>query len=204
MTTTRNRAAVVAFLAVVVLLTACTGGTESNAATEQTQAAQAAEEQRIDGRKEIASLSNGTIPIYHGADYDQNLSKRDEVTIRGRYGAGAQVYTLATDDSYPQVFHYYTTYLGQFRAYEPHDTYPPEQQQWRTFEVNLSDVMRDPFVPGQQLNVAGKTVTLQIAETEAEPKTVIRYIVAPAAPSATPPAPTVAEAPAAATAPAAR
>jgi hypothetical protein len=201
MTTTPNRAAAVVFLAATVLLTACTGGTESNAATEQTQAAQAAEEPRIDGRKTIADLSNA-IPIYQGAKYDQNLSKRDEITIRNRYGAGAQVYTLASDDSYPQVFHYYTTYLGQFRAYQPQDTYPPQQQNWRTFEVNLNEAMQDPFVPGQQLNVAGKTVTLQIAETEAEPKTVIRYIVSPA--SAVPPPPAVAEGPASAAAPAAR
>lgn len=184
MTTTRNGAAAAVFLAALLLLSACTGGTESNAATEQSQASQEQSNRpAIDGRKEITSIS-GAIPIYQGAQYNDNLTRRDEVMIRGRYGDAAEVYTLATDDSYPQVFHYYTTYLGQFRAFSPVDTYPPEQQNWRTYEVNLNQVMQDPFVPGQQLNVNGKQVTLQIAETEAEPRTVIRYIVTPAAPRA--------------------
>ena len=40
--------------------------------------------------------------------------------------------------------------------------------------------MQDPFIPGEAMNPAGKQVVLQIAETEAEPNTVIRYIVTPA------------------------
>ncbi|HEX8408584.1 MAG TPA: hypothetical protein VF883_06960, partial [Thermoanaerobaculia bacterium] len=87
---------------------------------------------------------------------------------------------LATDDSFPQVYHYYTTYLAQFRAYPMEDRYPPEQKNWRTLEVQLNQAMQDPFIPGQELDLTGKQVTLQIAETEAEPKTVIRYIVTPA------------------------
>ena len=104
--------------------------------------------------------------------------------IRNKYGAGAQVYTLATDDSFPQVFHYYTTYLAQFRAFPAQETYPPEQQNWRTLEVQLNQAMQDPFIPGEELDLNGKQVTLQIAETEAEPRTVIRYIITPAPPAA--------------------
>jgi hypothetical protein len=57
--------------------------------------------------------------------------------------------------------------------------YPPEQQNWRSLEVQLNQAMQDPFIPGDTLDPRGKQVTLQIAETEAEPKTVIRYIVTP-------------------------
>ena len=35
------------------------------------------------------------------------------------------------------------------------------------------------FIPGDTLNGGGRQVTLQIAETEAEPRTVIRYIITP-------------------------
>jgi hypothetical protein len=40
--------------------------------------------------------------------------------------------------------------------------------------------MQDPFIPGDTIAANGKQIILQVAETEAEPKTVIRYIVTPA------------------------
>jgi hypothetical protein len=46
--------------------------------------------------------------------------------------------------------------------------------------------MQDPFIPGDTLKAGDKQVTLQVAETEAEPKTVIRYIVTPEAISSAP------------------
>jgi len=171
--------ALVAVLALSFALSGCTGGTESSAATEQNPPKEApVAEMPVDPGQVIGSI-NKAIPIYEGAEYREDLTRRDEVMIRGRYGAGAEVYTLATDDSFPQVYHYYTTYLAQFRAFPAQDTYPPEQQNWRTLEVQLNQAMQDPFIPGEAMNPNGKQVTLQIAETEAEPKTVIRYIVTP-------------------------
>ena len=169
----------------LVLLTACTGGTESSAATEQTPSREAPATQ-VDVQQAITTFGK-SIPIYEGAQYREDLTKRDEVMIRNKYGAGAEVYTLATDDSFPQVYHYYTTYLAQFRAFPAQDTYPPEQQNWRTFEVVLNQAMQDPFIPDAALATTGKQVTLQIAETEAEPATVIRYIVTAQAPPPPPP-----------------
>lgn len=170
----------------------CTGGSETNAAEEPKPTAEAAAAQeRIDARRELESISRA-IPIYHGAQFNPDLSKRDEVTIRNQFGPNAEVYTLATDDSFPQVFHYYTTYLGQFRGFQPQDTYPPKQQNWRNLEVQLNQAMQDPFIPGQSINPNGRQVTLQIAETEAEPKTVIRYVVTPYSPPAAAPAAPVA------------
>jgi hypothetical protein len=176
----------------LITLAACTGGKESNAAEEQLPkknaiagAATTTTPQPpvpVDPQKELKSISKA-IPIYAGAQFRQDLTQHDEVMIRNQYGPQSQVYTLATDDSYPQVYHYYTTYLAQFRAYAPTNPYPPEQQNWRTMEVHLNDAMQDPFIPGDTIAANGKQVTLQVAETEAEPKTVIRYIVtsAPAA-----------------------
>ena len=173
----------------LVTLAACTGGKESNAAEEQlpkknsiSAAATTTTPQPpvpVDPQKDLKSISKA-IPIYAGAQFRQDLTQRDEVMIRNQYGPQSQVYTLATDDSYPQVYHYYTTHLALFRAYPPTNPYPPEQQNWRTMEVHLNDAMQDPFIPGDTIAANGKQVTLQVAETEAEPKTVIRYIVTPA------------------------
>lgn len=174
---------------VLITLAACTGGKESNAAEEQAPkknaigtAATTTTPQPsvpVDPQRDLKSISKA-IPIYAGAQFRQDLTQRDEVMIRNQYGPQSQVYTLATDDSYPQVYHYYTTYLAQFRAYPPTNPYPPEQQNWRTMEVHLNDAMQDPFIPGDTIAANGKQVTLQVAETEADPKTVIRYIVTPA------------------------
>jgi len=194
MNSTRVTAA--ASLLAVVLASACTGGKESKAAEEQLpkkngitqpqpQQQASTTAPQVDASGDLKSISRA-IPIYAGAKYRDDLTRRDEVMIRNQYGPQAEVYTLATDDSYPQVYHYYTTYLAQFRAYPPQQPYPPEQQNWRTLEVQLNQAMQDPFIPGDTLPGGGKQVTLQIAETEAEPTTVIRYIVTPAPAPAAP------------------
>jgi hypothetical protein len=185
------RTAVLTVALAALLTSGCTGGTESNAADERTPLAETttSTQPRVDAQTALAAIHR-SIPIYEGADFRSDLSSRDEVMIRNRYGADAEVYTLASDDSFPQVYHYYMTYLAQFRAFPSQDPYPPSRKNWRTLEVQLNQAMQDPFIPGQQLDPNGKQVTLQIAETEAEPKTVIRYIVTsrPATPPA-PPAP---------------
>jgi hypothetical protein len=185
--TTRNEAALaLAATVLTALLSGCTGGSETNAA-EETQPSREAPAgtaaTQVDAERVLGTI-NPAIPLYAGATYRDDLTRRDQVMIRNRYGAGAEVYTLATDDSYPQVFHYYTTYLAQFRGFPAQDTYPPERKDWRTLEVQLNTAMQDPFIPGRALDLRGKQVTLQIAETEAEPPTVIRYIVTPAPPAA--------------------
>jgi len=171
-----------------LLATGCTGGKESRAAEEQipqknaiVQAYQpTAAAPAVDPRKDLDSIGQA-IPVYAGARYRDDLTRRDEVMIRNQFGSEARVYTLATDDSFPQVYHYYTTYLAQFRAFPAQSPYPPGQQNWRTLEVQLNQAMQDPFIPGESLKQDGKQVVLQVAETEAEPKTVIRYIVTPPA-----------------------
>jgi hypothetical protein len=163
-----------------LLVGRCTGGSETSAAEEPTPTKDGIESASstpsVDPRRRLDSI-NRAIPLYAGARYRDDLTRRDQVMIRNQYGPGAEVYTLATDDSFPQVYHYYTTYLAQFRAYPPQSPYPPEQQNWRTLEVQLNQAMQDPFIPGDTIQPNGQQVTLQVAETEAEPKTVILYIV---------------------------
>jgi outer membrane murein-binding lipoprotein Lpp len=181
------KATVIAAALSAVLLSGCTGGQESSAAEEQqpkknpiatTDSVAAPNQPQADPSKELKSISPA-IPVYAGARYRDDLTRRDSVMVKNQYGPNAEVITLATDDSFPQVYHYYTTYLAQFRAYPPQPPFPP-QQNWRTLEVQLNQAMQDPFIPGDTLKAQDKQVVLQVAETEAEPKTVIRYIITPA------------------------
>jgi hypothetical protein len=186
--TSRFSPAALALLLSGALLTHCTGGQEGKAAEEQapkkngiaaatsaTSTDTAAQTTQADPKAALKSISPA-IPIYAGARYRDDLTRRDTVMIRNQYGPTAEVYTLATDDSFPQVYHYYTTYLAQFRAFPAQSPYPAPQN-WRTLEVQLNQAMQDPFIPGDMLKPGDKQVTLQVAETEAEPKTVIRYVI---------------------------
>ncbi len=184
---TRRRATAVASLLIAgALFVRCTGGQESKAAEEQaprkngitsTAVTAASQTPEVDAKAVLRSI-NAAIPIYAGAKYRDDLTRRDSVMIKNQYGPKAEVYTLATDDSFPQVYHYYTTYLAQFRAYPTQSPYPATQT-WRTLEVQLNQAMQDPFIPGDMLKPGDRQITLQIAETEAEPKTVIRYVITP-------------------------
>lgn len=200
-----HRGVVAAAIAAALLAASCTGGKEGTAAEEQlpkknaiTQAqpgAMAPATPVAGWQQELKSIGPA-IPVYSGAQYREDLTRRDEVMVRNQFGSQAKVFTLATDDSFPQVYHYYTTYLAQFRAYPAQLPYPPEQQSWRTLEVQLNQAMQDPFIPGEALRRDGKQVTLQVAETEAEPRTVIRYIITPPPGGAVTTASTAAAAPA--------
>lgn len=170
----------------------CTGGQETTAETltnaDGSPAVSAAP--AVDPGAELQKIS-GAIPVYAGATFRQDLSQRDATLMQRQYGGETRIYTLATADSFPQVWHYYVTYLAQFRGFDPPDPYPPQNRDFRTFEVVLNDAMKDPFIPGDTLEPQDQRVTLQLLETEPHGQTVIRYIVAPAAPAA--PVTTVAE-----------
>ncbi|HXG59310.1 MAG TPA: hypothetical protein VNL91_09830 [Thermoanaerobaculia bacterium] len=160
----------------------CTGGQEGTAAVEEPPRRHLEETagslRAADPRAVLESISP-SIPVYAGAQFRQDLTSRDALLFRSQYGPETEVYTLATNDSFPQVYHYYTTYLAQYRAYQVPAPLPPEQQKWRTLEVPLEQAMQDPFIPGSSLPPDAKRILLQVAETEAEPKTVIRYIITP-------------------------
>ncbi|HVT43432.1 MAG TPA: hypothetical protein VMT00_03495 [Thermoanaerobaculia bacterium] len=190
--------AIAAGLALALAIGGCTGGQEGSASD-----AYSAEDavQTPDPIERIRSIS-GAIPVYQGAEYRPDLSRRDETVYRGRYGPQTEVFTLATPDSFPQVWHYYVTYLAQFRAFDPVVPLPPKNQTWRTIEIPLSHVMQDPFIPGEDLQQAEHNVMLQVIEQPEEPVTIIRYVINPAAPRAL--VPVVAETESAESVPAAR
>src|SRR5438874_9041842 len=149
----------------VMALSSCTGGTPGSAAEEKAPQknpivtsstpteTQPQAQPGVDPRQELKSI-NRAIPIYAGAKFREDLSHRDAVMVRNQYGPQAEVFTLATDDSFPQVYHYYITYLAQFRAYPAKPPYPPDQD-WRTLEVQLNQAMQDPFIPGDTLKPGG-------------------------------------------------
>ncbi len=171
-------------LAASLLAAACTGGQETEAQTLEArkEGAPPQQEAGFDAEAELRRLSPA-IPVYAGAAYRADFTRRDEVMIRNQYGNRSEVITLASDDPLPKVWHYYVTYLAQYRAWEPAASYPPENKQWRSLEVNLSEAMRDPFIPGSELKTTDRSVILQISETDGDPRTVIRYIVTPQPPS---------------------
>lgn len=163
----------------LISLAGCTGGKETSAETLEAEAAETTQAEAVDARRQIAEIGP-TVPLYEGARYSEDFTRRDQVTVRNQFGDHTQVVTLATDDSFPQVWHYYVNYLAQYRAWDPEKPYPPESKDWRSLEVDLTEAMQDPFVPGTNLKATDRKVILQIAETEAEPPTVIRYIITPA------------------------
>jgi hypothetical protein len=166
------------------LLLACTGGQETEAQTLEAkeQAAAQPAPRQVDPEAELKRLSPA-IPLYAGAVYRADFTRRDEVMIRNQYGDRSEVITLTSDDPLPKVWHYYVTYLSQYRAWEPAPSYPPGNKQVRSLEVNLSQAMQDPFVPGSELKTTDRSVILQISETESDARTVIRYIITPQSPA---------------------
>ncbi|MEO8216273.1 MAG: hypothetical protein ABI718_04235 [Acidobacteriota bacterium] len=161
----------------------CTGSEKPGAQTAAASTPPQAQRQPapVDARQTIQSI-NAAIPVYEGADYNGELTRRDATMARTQYGPGTVVYTLATHDSFPQVWHYYVTYLKQFRAFAPVAPYPPSNQIARSIEVKLNEAMRDPFIPGDSLDQSGKQVVLQVAESESGEGSIIRYIVRPEQP----------------------
>lgn len=179
----RRRVGWLGIVCCLTLLAGCTGGQETEAQTlDEPQAAAAGQGPSLDAANKLEKISPA-IPFYTGASYRADLTRRDAVMVKQQFGPGSEVFTLGTDDSFPQVYHYYVTYLAQFRAYNPPNPLPPENQEWRSLEIHLNQAMQDPFIPGDTLAAEDKHVILQISETEAEPETVIRYIVTPEPPA---------------------
>ncbi len=160
----------------------CTGGQRTEAgeispirATTPTATSVAKAVTQPSPSQALHSIHPG-IPVYAGAQFRPDLTLHDEVEIRRQFGQPAEVYTLTSTDSFPKVWHYYVTYLAQYRAFRPPRPFPPENQSWRTMQVNLNAAMKDPFIPGDGAGLQ-KNVLLQISESESASGTVIRYIV---------------------------
>ena len=116
------------------------------------------------------------IPVYAGAEFRVDLTKRDKVELTRQFGEPVEVYTLGSDDAFPKVWHYYVTYLGQYRGFHSPTALPPEGKNWRTMQINLNTAMRDSFVPDPRGEL-DHNILLQLTESSTSPRTVIRYIV---------------------------
>ena len=127
----------------------------------------------VDPRKRLAEISPA-IPLYPDVEYRADQSHRDEMTVRNQFGSDTQVYTMSTEASFPEVWHYYATYMAQFRGYTPPPPYPNPAPN-RTLQISLNEAMSDPFIPGDAIRQPNTHVVLQVAERDQEP-TVIRYI----------------------------
>lgn len=156
---------------------ACTGGEETAAQTPAPATPQTPQPP-VNPIERLQKISPA-IPIYAGAHYRSDLTRRDATLAVNQFGPHTVVYTLTTDDSFPQVWHYYVTYLAQFRAFNPLPPYPPSNQVSRSMEIRLSEAMKDPFIPGDTIAAPDKQVVLQVAENEMGTGSLIRYIVSP-------------------------
>lgn len=173
---TRQSAAALALI-LCALSFGCTGG-EETAAQTPAPATPKAPPPSVNPIERLQKISPA-IPIYAGADYRSDLTRRDATLAVNQFGANTVVYTLTTDDSFPQVWHYYAIYLAQFRAFNPLPPYPPANQVSRSMEIRLSEAMKDPFIPGDPIAAPDKQVVLQVAENEMGTGSLIRYIISP-------------------------
>ncbi len=172
-----TRPATIALFAAAVLaagfgLSSCTGGQQTEAGEFSVADSSP---QAPTPRQTIRKIHPG-IPVYAGATFRDDLTARDRMEITRQFGEPAEIYTLASNDAFPKVWHYYVTYLAQYRGFQPQKALPPEGQSWRTMQINLNTAMRDPFFPDPAGDL-NQSVLLQITESESTPHTVIRYIV---------------------------
>lgn len=161
-----------AVIAALLGLSSCTGGHESQAG--EFEVAETTTQQPTP--REAISQIHPAIPVYAGAILRDDLTARDRMEIARQFGEPTEVYTLATEDAFPKVWHYYVTYLAQYRAFHPPKALPEEGRSWRTIQINLGTAMRDPFMPDPAGDLE-RPVLLQLSESEGHPHTVIRYIV---------------------------
>ncbi len=80
------------------------------------------------------------------------------------------------------VWHFYVTYLAQYRAWDPLDPYPDRSEKGRSLQLDLNEVMRDPFVPDTALDPGDPHVTLMIREDVSRNRVNIRYFIEPPQP----------------------
>lgn len=173
-----RRTAIVIACLTVATLPRCTGDENAASAQEHASKPLAGTEWPLTPFQQIHGISK-SIPIYPNSSFRDDLSRQDLQTFRTQYGADTITYTFGTDDAFPQVWHYYVTYLSQYRDFKPMRPFPPENQKLRTIEIPLNKVMQDPFIPGEAYGAATTAVVLQVVETDSDPRTIIRYVVKP-------------------------
>lgn len=156
---------------------ACSG--REGSASAASAAAAEADPYRDARPLEMLEAISPAIPVFPLAEYSPDLTRQDNMNASRIWGADSEVWTFVTANSYPKVFHYYTNWLGMFRAFDAPDSIPDESETLRTYQVNLNDAMQQPFVPGDEIEPGAHRVLLELAETDTRTHTVIRYIIVP-------------------------
>lgn len=121
--------------------------------------------------RKILDKLEPSIPLWPGARATSESVRKE---------GSSTIIDLWTNDSFPMVWHYYVTYLAQYRAWEPLSPFPKRSEEPRSLDLVLSDVMKDPFVPGTALDRDDQTVTLMIREDPTRNRVNIRYLIQPA------------------------
>lgn len=109
------------------------------------------------------------IPIYPGAE-----EKRQN----------GDSFDLVTNDPFPMVWHYYVTYLAQYRAWDHPAPYPSRNETSRRLVIPLHEAMKQPFIPGSAIPDGSPRVTLELRELPSGLGTSIRYALRDPAPPA--------------------
>lgn len=122
--------------------------------------------------REILDAVEPAIPLWPGA-------RATSVSVRSE--GSSTIIDLWSNDSFPMIWHYYVTYLAQYRAWEPLSPYPPREGA-RQLRLDLNEVMQDPFVPGTALTPDDDQIVLMLREDPTDNRVNIRYVISPAAP----------------------
>lgn len=119
------------------------------------------------------------IPVYPSLAYSAELTRQDNVNAERLYGPQAQIWTFSTANSLPKVWHYYSTWLGMFRGEATLPAFPRGSEMGRSAQIELSQAMQQPFIPGDEVEPGAHRVILELAETNTRARTVVRYIITP-------------------------
>jgi hypothetical protein len=126
--------------------------------------------------REVLDGVQAAIPLWPGAHSAEPPIRRS---------GDATIIDLTTDDSFPMVWHYYVTYLAQYRGWTPPSPFPPRREAARSLDLDLNEIMQDPFIPGTEIPPdATDSVTIQIREDLVNRRVNIRYLIEPRAPTA--------------------
>jgi hypothetical protein len=129
--------------------------------------------------RQVLDAVQPAIPLWPGAHSAESpLRRSGESTI----------IDLTTDDSFPMVWNYYVTYLAQYRGWTPPAPFPPRRNAARSLDLDLNEIMQDPFIPGTGIPPdATDNVTIKIREDLVNRRVNIRYLIEPRRTTATAP-----------------
>jgi hypothetical protein len=125
--------------------------------------------------RQILDRIQPSIPLWPGASSTENPV---------RTAGDSTIIDLSTDDSFPMVWYYYVTYLAQYRGWTPPAPFPPRRDSARSLDLDLNEIMQDPFIPGTEISSdSAESVTIQIREDLVNRRVNIRYLIEPRPPA---------------------